>query len=157
MEIENTVSFEIKKLNDFAVAELYEMMVLRSRIFVVEQNCAYQDLDGKDDKALHLLMKEKEAIIGYARLFDAGDCFEEASIGRVVIDPKARRGGLGTVLVKQAIEASQQYFNPSTIRISAQKHLIEFYGACGFVAFGKEYLEDGIPHMAMRWSTLKEI
>ena len=151
MSENKSITFETKRLNDFSISELYQTMALRSQIFVVEQNCVYQDLDGKDDKALHLLMRENAHIIGYARIFDVGDYFDEVAIGRVVVATEARRGGLGTLLVNTSIKEAVKHLTPATIRISAQKHLVGFYTACGFKAFGKEYMEDGIPHMAMRW------
>lgn len=148
-ELETT--FQLKKFEDFAVDTLYEVLELRSKIFVVEQDCVYQDLDGKDQKAIHLLMYLRQKLIGYARIFKPGDYFDEAAMGRVVVDTEYRKGGIGTLLVNKAIAETLALFAPPTIRISAQQHLMGFYQNCGFQPFGDEYLEDGIPHIAMRY------
>lgn len=143
----------IKSFKELTISELYQILQLRSEVFVVEQDCVYQDLDGKDQKSLHLFGINPEIsgdkIIGYTRLFKAGDYFENASIGRVVIDKIARKFGYGHQLMQASIKGIETYFNETIIEISAQKYLQEFYENHGFVFTGNAYLEDGIPHIRM--------
>lgn len=143
------IKFYIKKFNDFTIDELYEILKLRSEVFVVEQNCVYQDLDNKDQKALHILGYKNNTIIAYARVFKAGDYFKKASIGRIVISPKHRNKGYGFELVETAIMVINVHFKQYDIAISAQEHLEKFYNNLGFIQVGKSYLEDGIPHIKM--------
>ena len=126
------------------------MLKLRSHVFVVEQNCVYQDIDGKDQKALHLLGEFKHEIVAYARLFKAGDYFENASIGRVVIHPDYRSKKWGHEMMQQAISAIEQNFNTKNITISAQLYLKKFYESHDFVQTSEMYLEDDIPHIEMK-------
>jgi ElaA protein len=139
----------IKKFEELSTSELYAILQLRSEVFVVEQDCVYQDLDGKDDKALHVIGFKEDRVAAYTRLFNAGDYFKEASIGRVVVSPKFRKDGYGVEIMKASIKAIQENYQDTTIRISAQKYLLKFYNSLGFVQEGQEYLEDGIPHVAM--------
>lgn len=141
--------FKIKRFNEFSINELYSVMQLRSNVFVVEQNCVYLDLDGKDEKALHVVGYENDKIVAYARLFNQGDYFEEASIGRVVVDPVGRGKGFGHELMKAAIEAVQTHYQTAKITISAQEYLQKFYEEHGFQKVSEMYLEDDIPHIRM--------
>lgn len=125
------------------------MLQLRSAVFVVEQDCVYQDLDGKDQKALHVLGFKNDEIIAYARIFKPGDYFNEASIGRVVVAINERQYKYGYNIMNASAEAIKSYFNETKIKISAQVYLKKFYNNLGFKAIGKEYLEDNIPHVAM--------
>ncbi|MEN3323781.1 GNAT family N-acetyltransferase [Mariniflexile soesokkakense] len=140
---------EVKTFSELTLQELYRILQLRSEVFVVEQDCVYQDIDGKDDKALHVLGIKDQQIIAYTRLFKSGDYFEYASIGRVVIEKNQRTFKYGYDMMKASIKAIETYFKEKTIKISAQAHLKYFYNNCGFVVFGEEYLEDDIPHIAM--------
>jgi ElaA protein len=140
----------IKHFDELSTHELYAMMSLRSKVFVVEQNCVYQDLDNKDQKALHLLGKFDEKIVSYARLFKSGDYFKNASIGRVVIDPEYRNRQWGNEMMKQAIEAIDFHFKETKITISAQLYLQQFYENNGFVKTSEVYLEDDIEHIEMK-------
>jgi len=140
---------EIKRFNELNTEELYQILKLRSQVFVVEQNCVYQDIDDKDRKALHVLGSYEGEIIAYARLFNAGDYFDNASIGRVVIDADYRDKKWGHVLMHTAIEGIRTYFDQQTITISAQLYLKKFYETNGFVVTGDVYDEDGIPHIRM--------
>lgn len=144
-----TPTFKIKRFNELSVSELYQILQLRSEVFVVEQNCVYQDIDGKDQKALHLLGTFEDNIVAYVRLFAPGDYFDNASIGRVVISPKFRDRKWGHSLMTVAIGAIQDEFNTSAITISAQLYLKKFYEGHGFIQDGDEYLEDDIPHIRM--------
>ncbi|MEO1012278.1 MAG: GNAT family N-acetyltransferase [Bacteroidota bacterium] len=139
----------IKTFDQLTKEELYALLRLRSEVFVVEQDCVYQDLDGKDDKALHVLGKKEDILVAYTRIFDAGDYFSEASIGRVVVDKEERKHRYGKEIMEASIRAVQHYFNTPTIVVSAQAYLIKFYGSLGFEQVGDGYLEDGIPHIRM--------
>ena len=139
----------VKEFKALTLEELYGILQLRSEVFVVEQDCVYQDLDGKDQKALHVVGLKNNKVIAYARLFKPGDYFKEASIGRVVVSPSTRKEGYGVEIMRASIQAVKEQYNETTMRISAQKYLLKFYNSLGFVQEGEEYLEDGIPHVAM--------
>lgn len=130
--------------------ELYEILKLRSEIFVVEQNCVYNDLDNLDQEALHLFKLDNGEIVAYARLLKPGTRFPSASIGRVVTRFDKRRNGFSKQLILQAIDYIVSEWSVKSISISAQKYLREFYESLGFEVVSNEYLEDGIPHYEMR-------
>ena len=138
-----------KRFNQLSKNELYKIFHIRSKVFIVEQNCIYQDIDFKDQKALHILIKKKKEIIGYSRIFKPGDYFKKASIGRVVISKENRDKGYGKILMRESIKAIENNFKEKEIKISAQKYLLDFYTSIGFKKEGEEYLEDGIPHISM--------
>ena len=138
-----------KTFDELNKLELYQLLALRAEVFVVEQDCAYQDVDGKDFKALHLLGWEKAKLVAYARIFGPGDYFEEASIGRIVVQKDHRASGLGKEIVLAAQQAIFEYYKTQKIKLSAQSYLKEFYEDMGYNSIGEEYLEDGIPHIAM--------
>lgn len=142
--------FEIKPFKALSTAEIYQILQLRSEVFVVEQNCVYQDIDGKDDKALHLLGMYNGVLVAYARLFAPGDYFENASIGRVIVKPAFRDKKWGHDLMKEAIVGISEHFGESEITISAQLYLKKFYESHDFVATSEVYLEDDIPHIEMK-------
>ena len=144
------IQWKISAFTTLSTEELYQVLRLRSEIFVVEQDCVYQDLDGKDQQALHLTGKISGTIVAYARLFAAGDYFEEASIGRVVVAAKVRGQSIGHQLMRNAINGIYEEFKSSMITISAQAYLEKFYMQHGFRRFGEQYLEDGIPHIKMK-------
>ena len=139
----------IKTYNQLSLDDLYYILQLRSEVFVVEQDCIYQDVDGKDQKALHVIGKKDNTIIAYTRIFKAGDYFKEASIGRVVVSKKERHQQYGELLMKASIQATEDNFGTIEIKLSAQKYLENFYNNLGFTTIGEPYLEDGIPHIAM--------
>jgi ElaA protein len=144
------IRIHIKKFNDLSAQELYDVLRLRSEVFVVEQNCVYQDLDGKDMLALHLIGKKEGQVVAYTRLFNQGDYYRDAgSIGRVVVKASERKYGYGQDIMKASINAMDDNFKVSKIRISAQSYLKKFYTSLGFMEQGDEYMEDGIPHIAM--------
>jgi len=143
------ITFQIKRFEALSVAELYRILELRSEVFVVEQNCVYQDIDGKDPKALHLIGEHDGKIVAYARLFDKGDYFDQSSIGRVVVAGNARDKKFGHDLLKAAINGIFEHFGQSAIEISAQLYLQKFYESHAFEAQGETYLEDDIPHIHM--------
>ena len=144
-----SIQFKIKPFNALSVQELYESLKLRADVFVVEQNCVYPDVDGKDNKALHLLGTFDGKVVAYARLFAPGYYFDNASIGRVVIDPDYRDRKWGHNLMQAAIAGIEEHYNTTAITISAQLYLKKFYESHGFVQEGEGYLEDDIPHIRM--------
>jgi ElaA protein len=117
---------------------------------VVEQNCVYQDIGGKDQRALHVLGYYQNELTAYSRLFDAGNYFEEASIGRVIVRQKFRKFNFGHQLMRVSIAAIEENFNQFAITISAQEYLKIFYESHGFVQTSDSYLEDDIPHIQMK-------
>ena len=144
------IKWKIKPFNALSLAELYEVLELRSLVFVVEQNCVYQDIDHKDQKAVHLLGEVEGKLVAYARLFDAGIYFENASIGRVIVHPEARANKYGHELMRVAIEQIKNLFDKENITISAQLYLQKFYESHGFMPTSEVYLEDDIPHIEMK-------
>jgi len=141
------VSF--KTFSELTTKELYQILQLRSEVFVVEQNCVYQDIDGKDEKAIHIIGVVQNKIVAYTRCFKPGDYFKEASIGRVVVKKNERKLKRGNQIMIHSIKTIEKLFQTKTIIISAQSHLISFYNNLGFYSVGNEYLEDGIPHIEM--------
>ncbi len=143
------ISIIIKPYNKLSIDELYGLLRLRSEVFVVEQDCVYQDIDKKDKKAIHILGIKNNDIVAYARIFKPGDYFKEASIGRVVVSQKERGSGFGYDIMNASIKTIRDEFKETTIKVSAQTYLKKFYNNLGFIQVGEEYLEDGIPHIAM--------
>jgi ElaA protein len=141
--------WKILTWEDLSRDELYALLRLRAEVFVVEQDCPYQDLDGKDDTGHHLWAEDNQGIAGYLRILPPGVSYEESSIGRVVTTDRVRRMGVGKELMRRGIAAAQQMYPDSEIHISAQKYLFDFYTSFGFEQVGEEYLEDGIPHIGM--------
>tara|TARA_Y100000385_G_scaffold182065_1_gene188038 strand:+ start:605 stop:1045 length:441 start_codon:yes stop_codon:yes gene_type:complete len=141
--------FTIKRFNDLSIHELYVILQLRSEVFVVEQDCVYQDLDNKDLDAYHVLGVLDKEIVAYARIFKPGDYFLESSIGRIVVKKEFRKFQYGYKLVENSIQFIENNLQQNTILISAQSYLTKFYNSLGFIRVGEEYLEDGIPHIKM--------
>jgi len=146
------ISWKTKTFEELSTQELYQILRLRSEVFVVEQNCVYQDIDNKDQKALHLLGIVEGEIIAYSRLFKPGDYFEFSSIGRVVVAEKHRDKNFGHELIDQSILEINHKYNVQNITISAQLYLKKFYESHGFFATSEMYLEDDIPHLEMKIS-----
>ena len=145
-----TIRWTLLPFDALPLLILYDVLRLRAEIFIVEQNCPYQDIDRRDVDALHLLgYSETGELAAYARLFDAGKCYEQASIGRVIVAGDYRRFGLGKLLMRQAIAHTHAAFGAQPIMIGAQRYLDQFYTGLGFVAVGEPYEEDGIPHQHM--------
>ncbi|KGL62428.1 GNAT family N-acetyltransferase [Polaribacter sp. Hel1_85] len=143
------MNFLIKTFSELTTDQLYAILQLRSEVFVVEQDCVYQDVDYKDQKSLHVFGFKNDKIVAYTRIFKPGDYFENASIGRVVVAASERKYGFGHDLMKISIEAIKIHFKVDKITISAQKYLKKFYESHNFIQVGEEYLEDGIPHIRM--------
>jgi ElaA protein len=144
------LEWKIKRFDALSSQELYNLLQLRSEVFVVEQNCVYQDIDGKDEKAIHLIGEDNGKIVAYARLFKPNDYFEQASIGRVVVKESYRDKKLGHLLMREAIRVIETHFEETKITISAQLYLKKFYESHGFVQNSDMYLEDDIPHIEMK-------
>lgn len=149
MTIKNKITWLVRSYKELSATELYNLLRLRSEVFVVEQDCVYQDIDGKDDKAIHIMGIYNDELVAYSRVFGPNDYFEKTSIGRVITSDKLRGTGAGHVLIEESIKAVNKYFLEVEIEISAQAHLEKFYNHHGFKAFGEGYLEDGIPHIRM--------
>ena len=143
------LQIKLKAFHELYLKELYYILQLRSEVFCVEQNCVYQDLDGKDMQAYHMMGNKNGELIAYTRLFKPGEYYEEASIGRVVVKKNERKYGYGQDIMRASIDCIEKTFLTNGIRISAQSYLERFYGTLGFVKEGEEYLEDGIPHIPM--------
>ena len=143
------LNYSVKTYQELSKEELYDLLQLRSEVFVVEQDCVYQDIDGKDQKALHVLGYKESILVAYTRIFKSGDYFKESSIGRVVVKQSERKHNYGFEVMQVSIKAIKTHFNEAKIKISAQCYLIRFYNSLGFQEIGEEYLEDDIPHIAM--------
>jgi ElaA protein len=142
---------ECKAFTELSVDELYEILALRSEVFVVEQNCVFLDLDYKDQKAMHFMgFDQKNQLMAYTRLFDEGVYYEGfLSIGRVVASPKGRGEGYGREIFGKSVEIVQELFGEKPIKIGAQAYLESFYVSFGFQSVDEDYIEDGIPHKIM--------
>ena len=138
-----------KTFKELTTDELYALLQLRSEVFVVEQDCVYQDIDYKDQKALHVLGFKNDKLVAYTRLFKPGDYFNYASIGRVIVAQNEREHKYGYDIMNASINAIKEYYKETRIKISAQTYLKTFYNNLGFEEVGEGYLEDGIPHIGM--------
>ena len=143
------IEIKTKTFKELSTKELYDLLQLRSEVFVVEQDCVYQDVDGKDEKALHVLGYKNKKLVAYTRIFKPGYYFENASIGRVVVHKNERQYKYGYDIMKVSIDAVKAHYNETKIKISAQTYLKRFYNNLEFFEVGEEYLEDGIPHIEM--------
>ncbi len=149
IEVMNSIHWHTKAFEELTLDELYDILQLRTNIFVVEQNCPYPELDGKDKSCLHVFATQQGKVIAYARIVPPGLSYNEISIGRVVVRPEYRKDGLGKILIDLAIDKIEEEFGPQAIQIGAQCYLRKFYGSFGFESVSEEYLEDGIPHVDM--------
>jgi len=138
-----------KTFSELDTEDLYQILRLRSEVFVVEQDCVYQDIDNKDQNAIHLYYIENNQIVAYTRIFKAGDYYENPCIGRVVVSKKNRGNDLGKKIMIDSMEYIKQNIKGEKIELSAQKYLDKFYKDLGFYKIGEDYLEDGIPHQRM--------
>ena len=145
MEPKPAFTWQWTTFADMKLSDLYALMALRQRVFVVEQNSAYQDADGLDPGARHLLVRGPEGLVATLRVLPAGTRYPDVSIGRVCTSAEVRRTGLGVEMMRQAVAR----FGDKPLTLSAQLYLKRFYEGFGFVAEGDEYLEDAIPHIKM--------
>jgi ElaA protein len=139
----------LKNFNELTPYELYNILRLRSEVFVVEQNCVFLDMDNKDQGCYHLMGSHDNELVAYVRLLPPGLAYDEVSIGRVVSSPKYRGSGAGRELMLKAITTAAELFGRQPIRIGAQLYLKNFYSSLGFEPQGDIYMEDGIPHVIM--------
>ncbi|QKS70528.1 GNAT family N-acetyltransferase [Paenalkalicoccus suaedae] len=151
------MEIKIKAFDELTPRELYSILEARVRVFVVEQECAYQEVDNKDIHSHHVMMTNSVGeLIGYTRLLPSGVAYDEPSIGRVLVDQSIRGTGLGKELMKASMKEMSDEWGVSSIRIQAQSYAKKFYEALGFIGFTDEYLEDDIPHVDMRWENKQE-
>lgn len=145
------LQWHILPFGDLGADRLYALLRLRQQVFVVEQDCAYLDLDDKDQQAFHILGTGPDRVLAYLRCIAPGQECPHSQLGRVVVDRGARGRNLGRELVQRGIAHNRARWPRDDIRISAQAHLQDFYASLGFTAEGDEYLEDGIPHRRMHY------
>lgn len=146
------MNFSVKLFSDLTVNELFEIYKLRSEVFVVEQRCAYQDVDDKDLEAFHVMLWQGTQLSAYCRILAPGVSYPQPSIGRVAVAAAFRKQNLGKALMKYSIHKTLELFNNQEIVISAQAYLIPFYTHLGFKSEGEQYPEDDIPHIKMRYA-----
>ncbi|MGL5175274.1 MAG: GNAT family N-acetyltransferase [Cetobacterium sp.] len=139
----------IKKFDELSSSELYEILKVRAEVFVVEQNCPYNDVDGKDYKSTHIMIKKNDAIAAYIRTIPAGISYETSSFGRVLVSKEFRGEGLAKLIVEAAIKQLFEIEKVDAITIGAQHYLEKFYSSFGFKTISEVYLEDDIPHVDM--------
>lgn len=147
--IENKMETVVKQFEELTVEELYEILRLRSEVFVVEQDCVYQDIDDKDKGAWHVFLRDDDGLEAYLRVLDKGAAFEEVSVGRVVT--KKREQGFGKKIMEAGIKVAAEKLGADKIRIVAQSYAEGFYKKMGFVTVSEEFMYDGIPHVYMVW------
>lgn len=139
-----------RSFSELTAYELYDILVLRQTVFVVEQNCAYLDADGVDRQSRHLYRRDQSGMmIAYLRLVDPGVKYAEPSIGRVITHPSVRRTGVGRELMAEGLRGAARYYPGAAVRIGAQRWAESFYRSLGFECTGHEYMEDDIPHVEM--------
>lgn len=143
------LTIKIKNFSELSTIELYKILQLRSQVFVVEQQCIYQDIDDKDQNGFHVLGYKNERLIAYTRIFKAGDYFKQPGIGRVAVEESERSGGYGYQIMRASINFIESQFETTEIKVSAQTYLEKFYNNLSFFQVGEGYLEDGIPHISM--------
>jgi ElaA protein len=144
------INWSFKKFDNLTPNELYSVLQLRNEVFVVEQNCVFQDADNKDQDSHHLMGWDNKMLVAYSRIVPPGIAYDlYPSIGRVVTSPKMRKTGIGKILMQQSIEELQKLFGESSIKLGAQLYLKTFYESFGFVQSSDVYMEDGIPHIEM--------
>ncbi len=143
------MQIEFRTFSELTPAMLYDALMLRQQVFMIEQNCLYEDADGSDQKALHLFLYDKAILTGYLRIFEPGVKFKESSLGRIVVSPLYRGKGIGEQLIQKGIELTFQQFPASSIRIEAQSALTSYYRNYGFIEEGEIYVVDEINHIQM--------
>ena len=143
------MNFKAIPFSELTTQQLYDILQLRSEVFVVEQDCVYQDIDGNDQISTHIVGYEGNTLVAYTRILPPNTYFKEASIGRVIVKKTYRKHSYGHDLIDYSIDNVHTRYPNEVIKISAQQYLIKFYRSHGFVEKGEGYLEDGIPHIAM--------
>ena len=153
MDIEQNAILHQKTFQELTTDELYELLRVRSEVFVVEQNCVYQDLDGDDQASIHLWLTEANKVVALARVCPAGTHMQEVSIGRIITTERGK--GFGKQIMLYAIEAAKEHFNATCIAIEAQEYAKGFYERVGFRQSSDTFMLDGIPHIKMTLMTEK--
>jgi len=143
------IKWAFKKFEELSTEELYAILKLRNEVFIIEQNCIYQDAYDKDQLSWHLMGWDGENLVAYTRIIPPGISYEQASIGRVVTSPAYRKAGLGRILMQISTSRAFGQFNCAEIKIGAQVYLTKFYESLDFRPCSSPYLEDGIPHIEM--------
>ncbi|WP_144513610.1 GNAT family N-acetyltransferase [Bacillus sp. FJAT-22090] len=143
------MSWKLMQYKELDTNLLYKILKLRVDVFVVEQNCAYPELDGYDQNSFHCLYLEEGEVLAYCRILPPGEKYDICSIGRVIVNERARGKGFARQLMVRAIESAKKEWNVTSIKICAQSHLQEFYRSLGFETVSEEFDEDGIPHVYM--------
>lgn len=143
------IQWLLKKFDELTPHELYAILQLRNEVFVVEQNCVFQDADDKDQGSYHFMGFDQKKLVAYTRLVPPGLIYEQASIGRVVNSPVVRNSGMGRELMQRSIDSAYRLFGERPIKIGAQLYLKKFYESLGFEQTSDVYLEDGIEHIYM--------
>ena len=143
------MELKIKHFSELSAQELFAIYKLRVSVFVVEQNCPYQEVDDADEHAYHVWFEDEDGIEAYLRVVEPGVVFPECAIGRVIA--VKRRCGLGMKIVSAGLRAAQERYGAEAVRIEAQTYARKLYEGLGFVQTSEEFLEDGIPHIGMLW------
>lgn len=143
------MNWTLKTFNELSTYELYQILMLRNAVFVVEQQCAYQEIDGNDINSYHLSLRENNQLAAYARLLPAGVKYGTPSIGRIIVNESFRGTGLARELVSKSIDIMVNEWKVSEIKLQAQTYLRHFYQSFGFEETSEDYLDDGIPHVDM--------
>ncbi len=143
------INWQLKKFEELSPGELYAILQLRIAVFILEQECFFQDADDKDQCSFHFMGWKEGKLIAYTRLVPPGEIYEQPSIGRVVTSSAERKTGAGKELMKRSIEACETLFGKQSIKIGAQLYLENFYQSLGFERVSEVYIEDGIPHIYM--------
>jgi ElaA protein len=144
------IHFNWYDFSELTTQQLYDVLALRSQVFIVEQDCVYLDIDGKDQHAVHLLAVQENLLLGYLRLFPPNDKEDRIIFGRLVMEKTARRNGHGKKLMQELLLYCETNYPGISIKCSAQNYLTQFYKQFGFKTYGDVYEEDGIPHVEMR-------
>jgi ElaA protein len=150
------MEWSIKTYDELTKDELYEILKKRIDVFVVEQNCPYDEIDNRDKDSYHIFFKKDKDIIAYLRVLEPGISFEDVSIGRVLVDKNQRGNGLAIEMMDKANDFIINNLRYDIIRISAQEYLISFYENLGFKKVSNVYLEDDIPHVEMVYQNYKK-
>ncbi|MCY6959809.1 GNAT family N-acetyltransferase [Clostridium brassicae] len=143
------MNWKLKKFTDLKLEEIYNILQLRNEVFIVEQECAFQDCDGKDQDAYHLFLEDNSNVVACLRILKKGVSYDQVSIGRVVVSKNYRGKSIARKMMLKAIDFIRQNLNETEIKIQAQSYLFDFYGSLGFKKVSEEYLEDNIPHIDM--------
>ena len=143
------MSWKLKSFDELTNTELYNLLKERTLVFVVEQNCPYLEVDGKDPVSYHLFKEDNGEIVAYLRIVPAGIAYQEASIGRVFVKKEYRGQGIAGKLLKRALDYIQNELEETKVKIQAQDYLRKFYSSFGFQPISETYLEDNIPHVDM--------